>query len=353
MTDNSQESPETERPRPDNRHYSRRPIISYFEVADDNGGIALDLSEGGLRIQAVRELTTDDSLDLRFQPSQSTTWIEAKARIVWTSETRRIAGVEFISLPDQTRRVLRGFLGKQPEDRTVDRIGTNTPTPVPAESYAEATAGRADVLTSPYVGRSSNATTALPKSEIQVEKPTPSFILGVGSGRTADRPRSRSIVVFTALFCLVALLVIWLTRPGNLSGSLRGFQRLISEKPVTIQPVAPVSVSPPSSGISQAPAPTPAKLIEPKPPAPPPPFSPAPGVPGIVLQVGAMSHEENANALLQSLTGKDFPAFVFRKGTDPLYKVAVGPYPDRRSVDAAKQKLAAQGIKFIEKRWLP
>lgn len=58
--------------------------------------------------------------------------------------------------------------------------------------------------------------------------------------------------------------------------------------------------------------------------------------PGIVLQVAAASHEENADALLQSLTGENFPAFVFRRGTDPLYKVRSAP--TRIVVPSTKRK---------------
>ena len=56
------------------------------------------------------------------------------------------------------------------------------------------------------------------------------------------------------------------------------------------------------------------------------------GQPGFVLQIGAMTHEENAAALAESLQQHDFPAFVSRRGPDRFYRVVVGPYSD---VDSA------------------
>ena len=346
MTDNSLGFSKTDVPGADNRHYSRYPIIADLDLGEDNGGIVVDLSEGGLRIQASRELTADSLLDLRFQPWELNTWLEAKGRIVWTTKTKKFAGVEFISLPEQTRQVLRGFLGKQTNDRASHGTGTSaTVRPVfPAESRAKGAAARPNV---------SNASTALPKFEIrEIEKGTRAFILGGGSAEAVDRPTSWKMIALIVLFCLIAPAGVWLTWSGNLSSSLRGFQRLISEKHGTTQTIATANVSPaPSSmAISQVSAPTP-KSIDSNLPAPDS-FPPARDL-GTVLQVAAMSREENATALVQSLKEQNFPAFALRQGTDPLYKVTVGPYADRRSIDAAKEELAAHGIEFFEKRWLP
>ena len=77
------------------------------------------------------------------------------------------------------------------------------------------------------------------------------------------------------------------------------------------------------------------------------------GDPGIVLQVGAMKLEDNADSLARELQKKNLPAFVFRHGSDRLYRVAVGPFSDQQATEKAKGSLEKQGLKPILRRWLP
>jgi SPOR domain len=74
---------------------------------------------------------------------------------------------------------------------------------------------------------------------------------------------------------------------------------------------------------------------------------------GIVLQVGAMKMENNAEAMAQDLQKQNLPAFVFRHGSDHLYRVAVGPYSDERATVKVRATLEKQGLKPILRRWLP
>jgi cell division septation protein DedD len=80
---------------------------------------------------------------------------------------------------------------------------------------------------------------------------------------------------------------------------------------------------------------------------------PSLGDSGVVLQVGAMKVEENADTMAQDLQKRNFPAFVFRHGGDQLYKVAVGPYSDADATVKVKENLEKQGFKPIQRRWLP
>jgi len=77
------------------------------------------------------------------------------------------------------------------------------------------------------------------------------------------------------------------------------------------------------------------------------------GDPGMVLQVGAMRREDNADILARQLQKKNLPAFVFRHGPDYLYRVAVGPFSNEQATDKAKSSLEKQGLKPILRRWLP
>jgi cell division septation protein DedD len=76
------------------------------------------------------------------------------------------------------------------------------------------------------------------------------------------------------------------------------------------------------------------------------------GQPGFVLQIGAMTHEENAAALAESLQ-HDFPALVSRRGTDRFYRVVVGPYSDVDSALRVKEQLRKAGFDAFRTPWNP
>jgi cell division septation protein DedD len=93
-----------------NPHMSERRIhcrqtlsSSQVELGENNRGAVLNISQNGLALQTVEELTDDDSLGMRFQLSQSEAWIEAKGRIAWKSASKKLAGVEFFDLSTETR----------------------------------------------------------------------------------------------------------------------------------------------------------------------------------------------------------------------------------------------------------
>ena len=63
-----------------------------------------------------------------------------------------------------------------------------------------------------------------------------------------------------------------------------------------------------------------------------------------VLQVGAMTHEENAAALAASLRQRNFPVIVSQSGTSRFYRVVVGPYGDVDSTLRVQEQLKKQGF---------
>jgi len=72
---------------------------------------------------------------------------------------------------------------------------------------------------------------------------------------------------------------------------------------------------------------------------------------GFVVQVAAMRHEENADALAALLHDRNFPAFVVKRGA--FYYVAVGVYGDADSAVKVRDELQKQGFEVILRRWLP
>ncbi len=99
-------------PASDRRAHARQaiPSLAYVELDEGNGGIILNISEGGLSVQAVAGLMDDFLPGVRFQLAETESWIETNARITWTNDTRKLAGLEFLNLTDDSRGRIREWL---------------------------------------------------------------------------------------------------------------------------------------------------------------------------------------------------------------------------------------------------
>lgn len=72
---------------------------------------------------------------------------------------------------------------------------------------------------------------------------------------------------------------------------------------------------------------------------------------GFVLQVGAFRSEEGARAVLERLKADGFSSFLRpAQPRDPLYRVLVGPFPDRGKAEARQESLKARGIESFVKK---
>lgn len=72
---------------------------------------------------------------------------------------------------------------------------------------------------------------------------------------------------------------------------------------------------------------------------------------GYLVQVAAVSKQEDAEALAAALRQKQYPVFI-SPGTlsDKYFHVQVGPFPDEKQADAMKSKLLGDGYNAIVKR---
>ena len=87
--------------------------LAYLDIGADNGGIVLNISETGLAVHAVSVLPSEPVVGLRLQLPRSAKRLEARAKIAWTSETKKDAGVEFIDLDEQARVEIRQWLAEE------------------------------------------------------------------------------------------------------------------------------------------------------------------------------------------------------------------------------------------------
>ena len=72
---------------------------------------------------------------------------------------------------------------------------------------------------------------------------------------------------------------------------------------------------------------------------------------GYFVQVAAVSKQEDADALVDALKKKDYPAFVAAQSTtDKLFHVQVGPYSDVKDAEAMRTRLIGDGYSPILKK---
>ncbi len=71
---------------------------------------------------------------------------------------------------------------------------------------------------------------------------------------------------------------------------------------------------------------------------------------GYVVQVAAVTKQEDAEALVNALRKKSYPVFLASTTGDSFYRVQVGPFPDQNEARAMKDRLAADGYNAILKK---
>ena len=126
--------------------------LSYLSLRSGNGGIVLDVSEGGLRFQAIAPVEADGPIHFRFA-IDSATRIKAIGELAWKDETGKIGGLRFIQLPDETREQIRVWAGQSKKssdvlqgDIPVD-ISVAGPASEPAIEAQAGHSGKSDLAT--------------------------------------------------------------------------------------------------------------------------------------------------------------------------------------------------------------
>lgn len=71
---------------------------------------------------------------------------------------------------------------------------------------------------------------------------------------------------------------------------------------------------------------------------------------GYFVQVAAVSKQEDAEALVEALKKKQYPAFALNSAPDKLFHVQVGPYSDIKEAEGMRTKLVGDGYNPILKK---
>ncbi len=125
------------------RAHARQPVgfLEYVDLGPANGGMLLNLGEGGLALTAAEKLT-GDRLRMRLQLSGRQERIEASAQIVWLSESKKEAGVRFDELSADALQEIKNWISTEKCGHKESREGaaqdhkTFEPTGLPKQGEA-------------------------------------------------------------------------------------------------------------------------------------------------------------------------------------------------------------------------
>ncbi len=149
----------------------------------------------------------------------------------------------------------------------------------------------------------------------------------------------------------------YLNRPPEESAGVEGLEGLEGREGLTApkpelnfdqsaaEPAPEATLTAPQAAGSPSPAATP----PPEPPRPPAVAPPSPA-PRIMLQVSALSRQEDAQSLVRLLRERNLPVSVTTDATDSLYHVLVGPYQTEREAQEVKRLLENDGFQPFLKR---
>lgn len=368
---------------PKARRSSRSPVLfASIELGKAFRGFILNASEGGLCVQAAREIAADGALELRFQSVQPGAWVEATGRIAWRNETRTVAGIEFV---DQTPEVIQ-------EIRKWLSFGASLEELQGSWEADHPTMGRAlaDWDLSHPSGREEPET--MPRFRpVEKAKQTVARARGLFEPETADKeatdsPVRRPFLMIGVVTLTLLFLGLWAVRhvdfvrhvqssrsqekaaastsvqPAKIEAAATKETAAASEAPTTkaadpahqTTPAHTTTVAAIETQTQQAnlPAVTSQKksggekrsvsVV---------PTAAAIAIPQVVLQAAAMSDENNANELAASLREKNFPAFVSKRNS--FFRVFVGPFLTDEAVHRAKNDLKKSSVETIQKPWSP
>ena len=96
---------------PRRRRYPRQSLrsLAYVTLDRGNGGIIRDLTEFGVRVQAVAPLLADQEVNLRFELLSPRVRVDVHARVQWADSNGQ-GGIQFIGLTPRMQRALRDWL---------------------------------------------------------------------------------------------------------------------------------------------------------------------------------------------------------------------------------------------------
>lgn len=142
----------------------RKPLkhLCYLSLPRDNGGIVLDVSEGGVRFRSIAPLNADGPIRFRFA-IDSAARIAATGELAWKDETGKTGGLRFTQLPDEIREQIRVWAAQPTNSRKASaKASATTSAKVDRDAgpRTDATASATDIVVADLPAETEVALTA-------------------------------------------------------------------------------------------------------------------------------------------------------------------------------------------------
>jgi TonB family protein len=121
------------------RFHARRKMegLIYMDLGPDNGGILIDLGEGGLGFQSVVPVSLDQAVLLKFKVPGEEVSVEGYAEVAWLNESGKGGGLRFVELSENARAQIRGWSGElEAPEPSAFHVGNGAETEIAKESTA-------------------------------------------------------------------------------------------------------------------------------------------------------------------------------------------------------------------------
>jgi len=167
------------------------------------------------------------------------------------------------------------------------------------------------------------------------------FAMGFSLGKTSGfKPSAAEVAVpATNSGSVVRPSAMKPTAPSPDQAQLKSVSDKTSDDQTAAAAVAPAA----TTGTAASPAPAPV-------PTTPAPDLTVPPANAYYVQVAAVSKQEDADALVDALKKKQYPAFSANSQPDKLFHIQLGPYGDIKEAEAMRSKLVADGYNPILKK---
>ena len=256
-------------PHTDRRSYSRQQLheLAYVKLDEGNGGIVLDLSEGGMSVQAVTSLMDESLACIRFQLSGAKGWIETAARVVWARDLKKVVGLEFAGLSQQERSQIREWLAQEfipkripgpPEAASPETASAATApaalefklSAVPPPKLQAVGATRQSVPETPAVAASAgNKLARMPDSTQALQPGRDGSASGMKTLAVNPVRGQWPVITLAALLATISLAAGWMAGRGNMGAilhqvramALRNAPRVPYAAPLAARPAARIS----------------------------------------------------------------------------------------------------------------
>jgi hypothetical protein len=86
--------------------------IAYIDLGSSNGGMLIDVSEGGLSFQGIHPLQAGQVFSVDFKLPGINQSFKSTGQIVWLNDSRKGGGLRFVEPLEETRNLLKGWLAE-------------------------------------------------------------------------------------------------------------------------------------------------------------------------------------------------------------------------------------------------